>query len=220
MEDNRITIFLGEFGSGKTELAVNYALKLQQAGQQTAIVDMDLIKPYFRTRENKELLEKNGVKVVAPDSRLSHADLPVIPHNLVEIFSQTNTQVVMDVGGGESAIALGQLKRYFDQSSYQALLVVNTKRPFTSSTEGIINILRRIEQVSRLTISGLVSNANLGPETTSEHIQEGLVIVEQAAKAMTLPVKWVVVPDWLEQTVQASVPLFILKPYTHYPWMD
>ncbi|MDF2875061.1 MAG: hypothetical protein K0R22_1744 [Sporomusa sp.] len=220
MEDKQITIFLGEFGSGKTELAVNYALKLKQTGQETAIVDIDLIKPYFRTRENRELLEKSGVKVIAPDSRLSHADLPILPHNLVEIFSQTNTKVVMDAGGGESAIALGQLKRYFDQSSYQALLVVNTRRPFTGNTEGIINILHRIEQASRLKISGLVSNTNLGPATTLEHIYEGIAIVEQAATALALPIKWVVVPEWLEQVIQINRPLFILKPYTHYPWMD
>ncbi|MDF2569903.1 MAG: hypothetical protein K0R55_1507 [Sporomusa sp.] len=220
MEHNRITVFLGEFGSGKTELAVNYALKLQQAGQQTAIVDIDLVKPYFRTRENRDLLENNGIKVIAPEARLANADLPVFPHNLVETFSQLNTQVVMDVGGGDSAIVLGQLRRYFDQSSYQALLVVNTMRPFTGDAEGIIKIFHRIEQVSRLKISGLVSNANLGQETTTEHVQKGLAIVEQAAKALTLPVKWVVVPDWLEQSVQFDVPLFTLKPYTHYPWMD
>ncbi|MDF2570773.1 MAG: hypothetical protein K0R55_2377, partial [Sporomusa sp.] len=123
-------------------------------------------------------------------------------------------------GGGESAIALGQLKRYFDQSSYQALLVVNTRRPFTGNTEGIINILHRIEQASRLKISGLVSNTNLGPETTLEHIYEGIAIVEQAATALALPIKWVVVPEWLEQVIQINRPLFILKPYTHYPWMD
>ena len=109
MEDKRITIFVGEFGSGKTEIAVNYALQLQQTGQATAIVDMDLIKPYFRTRENRELLENSGVKVIAPDPRLSHADLPIMPHNLIEILAQTTTRVVMDAGGGESAIALGQL---------------------------------------------------------------------------------------------------------------
>ncbi len=220
MEDKRITIFVGEFGSGKTEIAVNYALQLQQTGQATAIVDMDLIKPYFRTRENRELLENSGVKVIVPDPRLSHADLPIMPHNLIEILAQTTTRVVMDAGGGESAIALGQLKRYFDQSSYQALLVVNTRRPFTGNAEGIANTLQRIEQVSRLKISGLVSNTNLGTETTAAHIHAGLDIVEQAATALNLPVNWVVVPDWLEHSVKVNRPLFMLKPYTHYPWMD
>ena len=220
MKDNRITIFVGEFGSGKTELAVNYALQQKALGTETAIVDIDLVKPYFRTRENRELLESNGVKVVAPDPRLSHADLPVLPHNLVEVLSQPTTHVVMDVGGGESAIVLGQLNRYFAQYAYQALLVVNTKRPFTSDVQGIIHTLQRIEQVSRLKISGLVSNSNLGSETTLEHIYQGLSIVEEAAQQLLLPVSWVVVPEWITAIPKVKTPIFVLKPYTHYPWMD
>ncbi len=220
MEKNRITIFVGEFGSGKTELAVNYALQLKAQGSDTAIVDIDLVKPYFRTRENRQLLEKNGVKVIAPDSRLSHADLPVLPHNMIEVFSQAQTKVVMDVGGGESAIVLGQLKRYFEQAGYQALLIINTKRPFTKDVDSIIDTLQRIEAVSRLKISGLVSNSNLGQETTVEHIYQGLEIVKQAAKQLSLPVAWVVVPEWLQTKVTLDEPRFVLKPYTQYPWMD
>ena len=220
MTDNRITIFVGEFGSGKTELAVNYALALKAKGMDTAIVDIDLVKPYFRTRENRELLERNGVRVVAPEPRLSHADLPVLPHNILEVLSQTNTHVVMDVGGGESAIVLGQLNRHFAQYAYQALLVINTRRPFTSDVQGIIHTLQRIEQVSRLKISGLVSNTNLGPETTLEHVYQGLSIVEQAARQLSLPVNWVVVPEWLAATANSKTPLFVLTPQTHYPWME
>lgn len=219
MNDNHITIFVGEFGSGKTELAINYALQLKASGMDTAIVDIDLVKPYFRTREHSELLEANGVKVVTPDPRLSHADLPVLPQNLNQVLAQSTTKVVMDVGGGESAIALGQLKRHFDQYSYQALLVINTKRPFTRDAQGIIQTLERIEQVSRLKISGLVSNTNLGSDTTAQHIYEGLTIVEEAARQLSLPVAWVVVPDWLNLTTEVKPPLFTLKPYTKYPWM-
>ncbi|MBP2634200.1 MAG: hypothetical protein H6Q72_107 [Firmicutes bacterium] len=219
MNNNHITIFVGEFGSGKTELAVNYTLQLNAAGMDTAIVDMDLVKPYFRTREQRELLEKRGVRVVAPDARLSHADLPVLPQNLIQALSQTQTKVVMDVGGGDASIALGQLKRYFDKYSYQALLVVNTKRPFTRDPQGIIQTLARIEEISRLKISGIVSNTNLGSDTTAEHIYQGLAVVEQAAKQLALPVTWVVVPDWLKLTDEIKPPLFILTPCTHYPWM-
>lgn len=220
MTDNRITIFVGEFGSGKTELAVNYALALKAKGMDTVIVDIDLVKPYFRTRENRELLEQSGIRVIAPEPRLSHADLPVLPHNILEVLSQTNTHVVMDVGGGESAIVLGQLNRHFAQYAYQALLVINTRRPFTSDVQGIIHTLQRIEQVSRLKISGLVSNTNLGPETTLEHVYQGLSIVEQAARQLSLPVNWVVVPKWLAATANSKTPLFVLTPHTHYPWME
>lgn len=219
MNTPHITVFVGEFGSGKTELAVNYAMQLKAAGMDTAIVDIDLVKPYFRTRESRELLEANGVRVIAPDPRLSNADLPILPDNLIQVLSQAETKVVMDVGGGESAIVLGQLKRHFEKFSYEALLIVNTRRPFTSDVQSIIHTLKRIEEVSRLKISGLVSNTNLGADTTEEHIHQGLSIVEEAARQLSLPVTWVVVPEWLKLRAEVKPPILTIKPCTHYPWM-
>lgn len=216
----RIKVFVGEFGSGKTELAVNYALQLKQLGHKTAVVDIDLVKPYFRTRENRALLEERGVVVIAPDRRLSHTALPTMPENLTQILYQEDCQVVMDVGGGESAIVLGQLNRKFTDNPYQAWMVVNTRRPFTNTPDAIVDTCRRIEQVSRLTVSGIVSNTNLARETTSAHIAEGLAITEKAAALMGLPIKWVVAPEWLADEVKVKYPLFILKPYTMYPWME
>ncbi len=215
----RIKVFVGEFGSGKTELAVNYSLQLKQLGHQTAIVDIDLVKPYFRTRENRSLLEERGVLVVAPDRKLAHSDLPIMPENLTRILYDDQYQVVMDVGGGESAIVLGQLNRKFDENPYQAWLVVNTRRPFTNTPAAIVDVCRRIERVSRLTVSGVVSNTNLAGETTAAHIYEGLAVTEQAAGLLGLPIKWVVAPEWLAAEVKVAYPLFVLKPYTQYPWM-
>ena len=120
----RIKVFVGEFGSGKTELAVNYSLQLKQLGHQTAVVDIDLVKPYFRTRENRSLLEERGVLVVAPNRKLAHADLPIMPEDLTRILYDEQYQVVMDVGGGESAIVLGQLNRKFgDDNVYDVALI-------------------------------------------------------------------------------------------------
>lgn len=215
----RIKVFVGEFGSGKTELAVNYALQLRQLGHQTAVVDIDLVKPYFRTRESRALLEEKGVVVVAPDRRLAHSSLPTMPENLTRILYQEGCQVVMDVGGGESAIVLGQLNRDFSDNPYQAWMVVNTRRPFTNTPAAIVDTCRRIGQASRLTVTGVVSNTNLAGETTTDHIAEGLAITEQAAGLMGLPIKWVVVPEWLAGAVKVKYPLFVLKPYTQYPWM-
>ena len=217
--NSRVKILMGEFGSGKTELAINYALALRDQGADTAIVDIDLVKPYFRTRENSMILQKNGVLLVAPDKNLANADLPILPHELSRILHGTTHEVVMDVGGGESAIVLGQLQQEFEKSTYQAIMVVNTRRPFTRDKAGIIQTLRRIEQASRLKISGLISNTNLAGETTCEHVYEGLKIVEAAAAELQLPILWVVAPEWLSEEVKVDYPLFILKPYTQYPWM-
>jgi len=219
LSNARVTILVGEFGSGKTELAVNYALYLKDNGYSTAIVDIDIIKPYFRTRENRSLLEAQGIHVIAPEGRLAHADLPVLPQNLFPALYDTSMQVVMDVGGGESSIALGQISSQLAAVGYEALLVVNTCRPFTSTSEGIVEAVRRIQQASQLTVSGLISNTNLADETNLPQVLKGLEITEEAARQLQVPVRAVVVPESLSMA-DLPVPVFVLKRYTHYPWMD
>jgi hypothetical protein len=219
LSNARVTILVGEFGSGKTELAVNYALYLKENGYSTAIVDIDIIKPYFRTRENRSLLEAQGIRVIAPEGRLAHADLPVLPQNLFPALYDTSMQVVMDVGGGESSIALGQISSQLAAVGYEALLVVNTCRPFTSTSEGIVEAVRRIQQASQLTVSGLISNTNLADETKLPQVLKGLEITEEAARQLRVPVRAVVVPESLSMA-DLPVPVFVLKRYTHYPWMD
>ncbi|MPM78024.1 hypothetical protein SDC9_125034 [bioreactor metagenome] len=217
---SRIKIFIGEFGSGKTELAVNYSIALAQNGHKTAVVDFDLVKPYFRTRESRFMLEKNGVVVVAPEQHLAHSDLPIMPSNLIRVICDEEYSVVIDVGGGDSAIVLGQINKQLNESGYHAQLVINTLRPFTNTPEDIVTMLKRIERVSRLKVSGLICNTNLAHETTVDQILNGLITVESAARSLDLPISFVVVPEWLENKVSVVYPLFILKPYTQYPWMD
>lgn len=218
--DKRITILVGEFGSGKTELAIARALELSAKGVKTAIVDIDIVKPYFRTRENRELLEASGVFVVAPDSRLAQSDLPIMPHDLTRVLYDPSYHVVMDVGGGESAIALGQLRPQLEENGYDAIMVVNTCRPFTSDADGIIKTLRRIEQVSRLKITGLLANTNLSSETTTQDVLDGLIIVKEAADRLNLALRGVVAPIWLQGEIALALPIFWLRPTTHYPWME
>lgn len=218
--NSRIKIFVGEFGSGKTELTVNYALKLKEYNFNTAVVDFDLVKPYFRTRENRELLEKKGVLVVAPEQKLAYSDLPILPQNLSQVLYDHEYQVIMDVGGSDSSIALGQLNQQLIENSYEAFMVINTRRPFTETAQDIIRVLKRIEQLSRLKISGLISNTNLAKETTIQHVIEGLAIVEEAADKLNVPIKWVVVPKGLETLLDIVYPVFVLTPFTLYPWME
>ncbi len=125
----------------------------------------------------------------------------------------------MDVGGGESSIALGQISSQLAAVGYEALLVVNTCRPFTSTSEGIVEAVRRIQQASQLTVSGLISNTNLADETNLLQVLKGLEITEEAARQLQVPVRAVVVPESLSMA-DLPVPVFVLKRYTHYPWMD
>lgn len=218
--DKRITILVGEFGSGKTELAIRHALQLAQEGYKTAIVDIDIIKPYFRTRESRELLEENGVFVVAPEKRLANADLPILPRDLTRILYDESYRVVMDVGGGESSIVLGQLRNDLENCGYDALLVVNTCRPFTATADGIVRTLQRIEAVSKLRVTGLVANTNLAAETSADEVSAGLAIVQEAALSLSLPIRYIAAPIWLQGNFDSALPICWISPKTHYPWMD
>jgi hypothetical protein len=218
--NSRVKIFVGEFGSGKTEIAINYAMKIRNNQLLAAIVDIDLVKPYFRARENRILLEQAGVFLAAPDARLANSDLPIMPQNLMKVLYDPEYQVIMDVGGGESAIVLAQLERQLKENGYEAYFVINTRRPFTQTPDEIEEILRKVESASRLKISGLISNTNIGRETKINHVLDGLAVTEEASRKMGIPIKWVVIPKFLSGMHAFSYPLFELQTYTQYPWMD
>ena len=216
----RIKVLVGEFGSGKTELAVNLALYEQRAGMKTAVVDLDLVKPFFRTREHRLQLEAEGVTVVSPEAGLSHADLPVMPQALTRVMFSPDYHVVMDVGGAKSAVVLGQLRHRLQENGCEVLMVVNTRRPFSGQTQGVLEAIRNIEFVSSLKVTGLVSNTNLGMETTLEHVEEGLRTVREVAAKTGLALRWLILPEWLYGKVTSDAPILPLQPMTQYPWME
>jgi len=192
----RIKVLVGEFGSGKTELAVTLAAYMQQSGMAAAVVDMDLVKPYFRTREHKSRLEAQGVTVVAPPVKLAHADLPVMPTDLTRVLLSPDYRVVMDVGGAKSAIVLGQMRDRIRQNGAEILMVVNICRPFSATVADIVAAIANIEAASGMAVTGLVSNTNLGAETTVEQVMEGLQMTRQVSAVKGLPLRWLVAPGW------------------------
>ncbi|WP_371369721.1 hypothetical protein [Sporomusa rhizae] len=216
----KLKIFLGEYGSGKTELAINYAIQIKKLGYNTALVDMDIVKPYFHSREQRSLLEQRGVDVVAADQRLTNAELPVLPHDLNRVLYQNDYRVLMDVGGRDSAIVLGQFFEKITTNPYQAMLVINALRPFTSTISGVLEVYHRIENACGLKISSLISNTNLGRDTTEEHIQKGIALVENVSKHLMLPIHCIVIPEWLGQSKKLSTQhkIFTLHPYIQFPW--
>jgi len=225
MGEKRITIFTGNFGSGKTEVSINYALKLakEEKERQVALVDLDIVNPYFRSREARKLLEKNGVKVIIPGEDLVDADLPIITPGILGVIQNPCFRVVFDVGGDDvGATALGRFHKYFRTEEYEHLLVVNPFRPFTRDVAGIKDVLQAVEKASRLKISGLVSNPNLGCETNYSVVLQGNSIVEDTSKKLELPIKFLSATAENLPAVDFDIgcPIFPIKIYLLVPWYD
>lgn len=213
-----VKVLVGDFGSGKTELALNFTLYLREHGHKVTIVDLDLVKPYFRTRESQEMLEQLGVQVVAPSKRYANADLPVLPEGLTRVLYAPQEAVIIDVGGSDAAIVLGQLQPYLAGSGYQAWLVINACRPFTSTAAGVQAMLQDIQRASQIRITGLINNTNLGRDTTMREVARGRRIAAQVERETGLPLLFTVMPHWLASEA-ADGPIFTLKPQIKYPWM-
>lgn len=222
--DSRIRIFTGHFGSGKTEIAINYAIKLKDEGKKVCIADLDIVNPYFCTRDEKEYLESLGIKVIATPKEMSNAELGTIPLDTLVVFNDKSYDVVLDVGGDDQgAVALGQYKRYFDMEDYDMYFVVNTSRPFTNDVEGIIEYIKDIELASRLKVKYLINNSNLSFETSKHHILSGQGIVEKVSQMTNIPIRYTTVredliDDEIKDIKNEVLPIktFMLPPWRKY----
>ncbi|MDP4133522.1 MAG: hypothetical protein Q8882_05875 [Bacillota bacterium] len=179
----KVTVFTGHFGSGKTEVAVNYAI----ANKVSAICDLDIVNPYFRTNDAKKLLNEKGIKVIAPNFASTNVDIPSLPPDVYSVFASCES-AILDVGGDEDgATVLGRYRQLFKDSETEVFMVVNVFRPETSDVEGIALMKDAIENASRLKISGLINNSNLLELTTREHIERGEELVKKACGELSLP---------------------------------
>lgn len=186
------SVFVGLFGSGKTEIAINFALRLKSVERHVAIADIDIVSPYFRTRDVRSLLEKRGLTVITPPRQLMKADLPIITASVAGYLNNTSYDVVLDVGGEESGIVvLGYLEEHLKDADFY--FVVNTKRPFTTDIEGIMNSIDRLRKRARIEIDFLVNNTNTGDETNPEIVKEGEEIIREVSNLMKIPVAFSVV---------------------------
>ena len=191
--NSKIYITVGHYGSGKTEFSVNYALWLKKTHEKVIIVDLDIVNPYFLSNDVRKELELSGITVIAPDYAGTNVDIPVLPAEILRIFNEDNAAIVIDVGGDDDgAIALGRYKQFFDKADYEMSLVVNTRRPLSSTVDEIIEMKENIETASRLTVTNIIADTNIADETTKEIIEEGFLIVKRAADMLNLPVKYAV----------------------------
>ncbi len=201
-----ITIFAGRFGSGKSEVAINFAISLASRAESgpsasgVFLIDLDVVTPYFRLREMAEEMSGKGVQVIAPAEVGRYLDTPAITPQILGAIQQPARPVVIDVGGDkQGARVLGLYGPAIRQRGYVLHFVVNPYRPFTDTLEGLVRSIAEIEAGARLRVSSLVSNPNLREETTLEHIRVGHARIEGFAKELGLPIAFIGVERrWVE----------------------
>lgn len=202
----RIRIFVGHYGSGKSEIALNCAIAERKQYDNVAICDMDIVNPYFRTNEARQTLEDAGVTVIAPPYANTNLDLPVLPEDIMRVFADDTCHAIFDVGGDDDgAIALGQYYPHLKDADYGMYLVVNLLRPSTETVEDIVEMAHNIEDASRLKITGLVNNTNLSYESAAQQVTDSMDTVRRAADALGVPLSFVTARHDIAQTLGGEV---------------
>jgi hypothetical protein len=221
--DKRVIVFAGAYGSGKTEVAVNYAQGLATSqSKPVSIIDLDIVNPYFRSREAASDLETQGVHVIMPHNDMCHADLPIILPEIRGEIERSDGIVIVDVGGDDvGSRVLSSMVDAFAPKGYEFLIVLNARRPFTSDVAGSLRMMRDIETSSRLKFTGIVSNSHLIGETTAAVVIEGYKLAEEIGRAAEIPVVFVSVVAEVAQQLDADVvaaPVFALTRRMLKPW--
>ena len=188
MYRRRVTVFVGHFGSGKTEIALNGALELAASGLPVTLADLDVVKPYFRTRSARAILSDAGVELLAPTGANVHADLPIIVPQIRSHLRDARRRLIMDVGGDDvGARVLGSMSDVVPIDDTDCLLVLNFRRPSTPDPERALKMVRDIEGVGRVPVTGLISNTHLMDETTPEVVLDGYRQALETADLVGVP---------------------------------
>ena len=190
MEHKRLTLFAGHYGSGKTNIAVNYAIAMAKEGKPVCIADLDIVNPYFRTKDSANQLEEAGVKLISPWFANSNVDLPALPAEAYRLVQDKTVYGVMDIGGDDrGAYALGRyVPAILAEDNYRMIFVANCYRPLTATAQEAMEVMREIEAACGLKFTDIVNNSNLGPETTAQTVLESLEYIRELSRLSGLPV--------------------------------
>lgn len=207
MEYKRITLLCGHYGSGKTNVALNIAYRLKQQTDNVAIADLDIVNPYFRTKDSKEELKNRGIKLIASEYAGTNVDIPAMPQEMYSLTDDTSITAVIDVGGDDrGALALGRIApKIVEENNYEMLLVINKFRPLTPDAESTIEVLREIEAAGKIKFTSIVNNSNLGAETTAEDVIGSVDYANRVSQLTGLPVKCTSVNESLYSELEGKI---------------
>lgn len=218
---SRIKAIVGHYGSGKTEIALNAAVYLRAMGRGVKLIDLDIVNPFFRSAEQKDMLRAHDIEAIYPEYALSAVDMPVLGPEILRAFEPDGTTAIFDVGGDEAgAAALGRFKPYLDAASAEMYYVINTCRPRSCEKQQILDMMGMVELRSRLNIKGLIANVNLAGYTTGEIIAEGRALISEISGETGVPV---VAECGMEAPLNEADEMwekFVLSRYLKPEWME
>ena len=190
MEYKRLTLLCGHYGSGKTNIAVNMALDLRKKYNNVAVADLDIVNPYFRTKDSSQDFEKAGIRLIVSEFANTNLDIPSLPQDMYALTDDLSLRAVIDVGGDDrGALALGRLApKIIEEGNYDMLMVINKFRPLTPDAQSTIEVMREIEAAGGIKFTGLINNSNLADETTADDVIESQDYAMQVSILSGLPV--------------------------------
>lgn len=217
----RITIFCGHYGSGKTNVAVNYALWLKNFSDKVTIADLDIVNPYFRTKDSMAVLKNRGIELISSEFANSNVDVPALPPETYGVIQNKDVHAVIDVGGDDrGALALG---RYSDgileDKNYELLFVVNKFRPLTKTAKEALTIMEEIENACHMKFSAIVNNSNIGEYTTEEDVLSSVSYAREISEKANIPIKMTTVKKELFNAVKDKIEnIFPIELYVRQSW--
>lgn len=203
----RIVLFCGHYGSGKTNIALNYALKVKQSGEAVTVADLDIVNPYFRTKDSRAELEEAGIRLICSEYANTNLDIPALPPDLYSITHDKSHRVILDIGGDDrGALVLGRIAPdILAEDSYEMLLVINQYRPLTPDAPSTLEVMQEIETAGGIRFTGLVNNSNLGEATDAETVLDSVAYAEEVSRLTGLPVVMTAVKKELYPALEGKI---------------
>ena len=207
MNYKRITLLCGHYGSGKTNVALNMAYGISEKHNEVAIADLDIVNPYFRTKDSAEELKNKGIKLIVSEYAGTNVDIPALPAEMYSLTDNKNIKAVIDVGGDDrGALALGRISPSIkEENDYEMLLVINKFRPLTPDAESTIEVMREIETAGGLKFTGIVNNSNLGELTTAEDVLNSVEYAKKVSEITGIPLKCTTVKQELYTELEGKI---------------